>query len=70
MHVTYEDSTEALSTKLLQQDKALIKKQNHQFPGSGEIFQNTKRSFEEKFGSLVRLTPSRRNPASSPGVGI
>ncbi len=38
MHVTYEDSTEALSTKLLQQDKALIKKQNHQFREAERFF--------------------------------
>jgi hypothetical protein len=32
--------------------------------------QLTKRRFVEKSGSLVKFTPSLRNPASSPGVGI
>ena len=32
--------------------------------------QEIKRSLVEKLGSLVRLTPSRLRPASSPGVGI
>ena len=34
------------------------------------VFQQINRSLVEKFGSLVRLTPSRRRPASSPGVGM
>jgi hypothetical protein len=32
--------------------------------------QTGNRSLVEKLGSLVRLTPTRLNPASSPGVGM
>ncbi len=38
--------------------------------GSGRRRQGTKRFFVAKLGSLVRLTPRRLRPASSPGVGM
>lgn len=34
------------------------------------LYYDVNKLFVEKFGSVVRLTPIRRKPASSPGEGI
>ena len=43
---------------------------NESFSSLKRVGYEIKRSLVEKLGSLVRFTPSRLNPASSPGVGI